>query len=71
MRYILCNSATDFGMGRLGGDAPKGWKTGYVITLLIMGVSLIAVFLWWQSVFKYPLMPLYLWKDRNFSLVRE
>ncbi|EFW17306.1 hypothetical protein D8B26_000044 [Coccidioides posadasii str. Silveira] len=53
----------------LAGDAPDGWKTGYVIALLVVGVVLVAGFLFWQSVAKYPLMPLYIWKDRDFSLL--
>lgn len=53
----------------LGGDAPEGWKTPYVIALLVVGVVLIAGFIYWQSVFRYPLMPLKVWTDRNFTLV--
>ncbi|EEP81267.1 predicted protein [Uncinocarpus reesii 1704] len=53
----------------LSGDAPNGWKTGYVIALLVIGVLLVAAFLYWQSIAKYPLMPLYIWKDRDFSLL--
>ncbi|QKX54473.1 uncharacterized protein TRUGW13939_01560 [Talaromyces rugulosus] len=51
------------------GDAPKGWQTPYIIVLLILGVILIASFLYWQSIYSTPLMPLYVWKDRNFSLL--
>jgi hypothetical protein len=54
---------------RLAGDAPDGWKTGYVLALLIVGVFLLAGFLYWQSIAQEPLMPLWMWKDRNFSLV--
>lgn len=50
-------------------EAPHGWRTGYVLAMLIVGTFLMAVFLYWQSVFKHPLMPLYVWKDRNFSLL--
>lgn len=32
---------------------------------------MIAAFIWWQGVFKHPLMPLYIWKDKNFSLVNK
>ncbi|KAL1964504.1 hypothetical protein VTN77DRAFT_6930 [Rasamsonia byssochlamydoides] len=55
----------------LAGDAPDGWRTGYVIALLILGIVAIGGFLYWQSVATYPLMPLYVWHDRNFSLVCE
>ncbi|KIY03507.1 uncharacterized protein Z520_00198 [Fonsecaea multimorphosa CBS 102226] len=53
----------------LAGDAPHGWRTPYVIALLVVGLVLIAGFIYWQSVFRYPLMPLRVWKDRNFTLV--
>ncbi|GLI77944.1 hypothetical protein PoHVEF18_006241 [Penicillium ochrochloron] len=53
----------------LAGDAPDGWKTGYVLALLIVGVVLLAGFLYWQSIAQEPLMPLWMWKDRNFSLL--
>ncbi|ETI26121.1 hypothetical protein G647_02898 [Cladophialophora carrionii CBS 160.54] len=53
----------------LAGDAPKGWATPYVIALLVVGTVLVAGFIYWQSVFRYPLMPLRVWKDRNFTLV--
>lgn len=54
---------------RLAGDAPDGWKTGYVLALFIVGFFLLVVFLYWQSVATNPLMPLWVWRDRNFSLV--
>ncbi|KIW65367.1 hypothetical protein PV04_07633 [Phialophora macrospora] len=53
----------------LAGDAPKGWATPYVIALLVVGIVLVAGFIYWQSIFRYPLMPLRVWKDRNFTLV--
>ncbi|KAL4959593.1 major facilitator superfamily-domain-containing protein [Aspergillus stella-maris] len=53
----------------LTGTAPQGWATPYVIVLLVLGVFLIGAFIFWQSIYKFPLMPLYIWKDRNFSLV--
>lgn len=40
-----------------------------MLALLIVGVILLAAFLYWQSIAKHPLMPLWVWKDRNFSLV--
>jgi hypothetical protein len=36
--------------------------------LLVIGIALIAMFIYWQSVFKHPLMPLHVWQDRNFAL---
>ncbi|KAJ5286751.1 hypothetical protein N7478_002437 [Penicillium angulare] len=53
----------------LAGDAPDGWKTGYVLALFIVGFFLIGAFIYWESIAKYPLMPIWVWKDRNFSLL--
>jgi MFS family permease len=53
----------------LANTAPQGWRTNYVIALLIIGIVLVAMFIYWQSVFKHPLMPLHVWKDRNFTLL--
>ncbi|KAJ5655807.1 hypothetical protein N7507_007757 [Penicillium longicatenatum] len=53
----------------LAGDAPDGWKTGYVLALFIVGFFLLVAFLWWQSIAANPLMPLWVWKDRNFALL--
>ncbi len=53
----------------LAGDASNGWQTSYVIAMLIVGLLMIGAFIYWQSVFKHPLMPLSIWKDRNFTLV--
>ncbi|KAH8703302.1 putative MFS multidrug transporter [Talaromyces proteolyticus] len=53
----------------IAGDAPRGWQTPYVIVLLVLGVVIIGAFLFWQSIYSTPLMPLHVWKDRNFSLL--
>ncbi|KAH8587480.1 putative transporter [Bisporella sp. PMI_857] len=53
----------------LAGDAEDGWKTPYVIVLVILGLLLIISFIVWEGFYKYPLMPLRIWKDRNFSLI--
>ncbi len=53
----------------LANNAPQGWKTNYVIALLVIGFILIGMFIYWQSIFKYPLMPLHIWRDRNFALL--
>jgi MFS family permease len=53
----------------LANTAPQGWRTNYVIALLVIGIVLIAMFIYWQSIFKHPLMPLHVWKDRNFTLL--
>lgn len=53
----------------IAGDAPKGWKTSYVIALLVLGVVLMACFIIWEAYCKFPLMPLHIWRDKNFALV--
>ena len=52
----------------LGETAPQGWKTGYVLALLIVGVVLLVAFVFWEHHFSHPLVPLYIWKDKNFTL---
>ena len=53
----------------LAPDVETGWKTPYIIVMLVLGVILLSAFLYWQSIFKHPLMPLGVWKDKNFSLL--
>ena len=53
----------------LAGDARDGWSTPYVPALLVIGVIFIAGCIYWQSIFKHPLMPLGIWKDKNFTLL--
>ncbi|KAJ5753944.1 MFS multidrug transporter [Penicillium nucicola] len=55
-------------LSSLAGDAPRGWREPYVLSLLILGIALISIFLWWQSIYSIPLMPLHVWKNRTFSL---
>lgn len=52
----------------LGDTAPQGWKTGYVLALLIVGALLIIGFVIWENFCKYPLVPMSIWKDRDFSI---
>ncbi|KAK0286538.1 hypothetical protein LTR91_014903 [Friedmanniomyces endolithicus] len=52
----------------LGETAPQGWTTGYVLALLIVGLALMIAFVVWDCWFKYPLVPMGIWKDRNFTL---
>ena len=61
-------SLTDV-ISSLAGDAPRGWKTNYVLILFIGGLFFLVAFVYWQSIAKTPLMPLWMWKDRTFSLV--
>nr|POF06764.1 putative mfs-type transporter [Quercus suber] len=53
----------------LGDTAPQGWRTGYVLALLIVGILLLIIFVVWDCFYKYPLVSMSIWRDRNFSLV--
>jgi EmrB/QacA subfamily drug resistance transporter len=45
-----------------------GWDSFGVIAEIVVGVVLVAAFLFWQSRAKAPLMPLRLFRDRSFSI---
>ncbi|CAJ2513550.1 Uu.00g016690.m01.CDS01 [Anthostomella pinea] len=50
--------------------APEdSWSSAHVIALLVVGLALLAFFVYWEKVFPTPLMPPHIWKDRNFSLI--
>lgn len=51
------------------GDAPDGWKTPYVIVMLVLGIVLIIVFLFWETKAPSPLLPMWVWRDRDFSFL--
>ncbi|KAF2183966.1 major facilitator superfamily MFS-1 [Zopfia rhizophila CBS 207.26] len=53
----------------LGGDAPDGWKTPYVLVLLILGIVLIIAFVFWEIHYPYAMIDMRIWKDRDFSLL--
>ncbi|WP_328538094.1 MFS transporter [Streptomyces sp. NBC_00344] len=42
-----------------------GWTSKLVLSLLIGGVALLAVFTWWQTRAKRPLLPLHIVRNRN------
>ncbi|KAI0840783.1 MFS general substrate transporter [Hypoxylon sp. FL0890] len=46
-----------------------GWASAHVIALLIVGIALLVIFVFWERIFPTPLMPPHVWKDRNFSLI--
>ncbi|KAI4869554.1 MFS general substrate transporter [Hypoxylon rubiginosum] len=46
-----------------------GWAKAHVIALIVVGVALLVIFVVWEKMFPTPLMPLHIWKDRNFSLI--
>src|SRR5262249_5530281 len=47
----------------------KAWKTPYVLALLIVGMVCIIVFIVWERHVARPLLPLWIFKERNFSLL--
>ena len=53
----------------LAGGAPNGWRTSYIPALLVIGIVFVAGYIYWQSIFAHPLMPLGIWKDKNFTLL--
>lgn len=53
----------------LAGDAPHGWKTSYVLVLLILGLFLIGAFIVWELKYPYAIVDMNVFKDRDFSLV--
>ncbi|KAL1390200.1 aminotriazole resistance protein [Phyllosticta capitalensis] len=53
----------------LGSDAPQGWKTPYVLVLLALGVVLMIAFVFWELFYPYPIMPMSIWRDRDFSII--
>ncbi|KAL8381798.1 hypothetical protein RB595_005860 [Gaeumannomyces hyphopodioides] len=46
-----------------------GWGAPQVIALLVVGLVLIAVFIYWETIWPHPLMPPKIWKDRDFTLL--
>ena len=54
-------------LASLGSEA--GWKTPYILVLLIVGVALIAAFIVWEIKYPYAMIDMNIWKDRDFSLV--
>ena len=55
----------------LSGNAPQGWKTPYVLVLLILGAILIISFVVWELNYPYAMIDMKIWRDRDFSLVRR
>ncbi|PSN70673.1 major facilitator superfamily MFS-1 [Corynespora cassiicola Philippines] len=53
----------------LGGDAEDGWKTPYVLVLLILGILIMGAFVVWEMKYPYAMIDMKIWKDRDFSLL--
>lgn len=52
----------------LGSNAAHGWKTAYVLALLIVGFVLMVAFVYWEKWCKDPIVPMSIWKDRDFTI---
>lgn len=46
-----------------------GWKSPVTLCLMIIGFVLIVLFGFWETKYPHPLMPPFIWKDRNFTLL--
>lgn len=38
---------------------------------MIIGIVLLVAFVFWETKHPFPMMPPFIWKDRNFNLVRR
>lgn len=47
----------------------SGWSDSAVLTALLSGVVLLAVFVWWEAHAPTPMLPLDLFRSRTFSVV--
>lgn len=56
-------------MPSLASNAPQGWKTPYLLVLLIVGLLLMVAFVIWEIKYPYAMIDMAIWKDRDFSLV--
>ncbi|MFJ7490471.1 MDR family MFS transporter [Streptomyces sp. NPDC097727] len=55
-------AALVYGFGRA---EPHGWADPLVVVLLVGGLALLLVFAWWQTRTANPLLPPYVFQDRN------
>ena len=55
----------------LAGDAPQGWKTPYVLVMLILGLVMIATFVVWELKYPFAMIDMNVFRDRDFSLVSQ
>ncbi|KAK9451896.1 major facilitator superfamily-domain-containing protein [Limtongia smithiae] len=56
-----------FSISQSGGTT-RGWRTPYIIVLLIVSIALIALFVLWETRVKNPLMPMFIWRYPGFGL---
>ncbi|OKL60184.1 hypothetical protein UA08_04926 [Talaromyces atroroseus] len=53
----------------LSGGGVYGWGKAFIIVLLISAVGLLFAFVYWENKISNPIMPLSLWKIRNFPSI--
>jgi MFS family permease len=53
----------------LSGGGVYGWGKAFIIVLLILAVGLLFAFIYWEKRISNPIMPLSLWKIRNFPSI--
>lgn len=53
----------------LAGDVAGGWSSPTVIATLVVGVVAIIAFLYWETKATSPLLPMWVWRDRDFSFL--
>ncbi|KAK3319360.1 major facilitator superfamily-domain-containing protein [Apodospora peruviana] len=46
-----------------------GWNAPQVIAMLVVGILLLVLFVFWERIYPTPLMPPHIWKDRNFTFI--
>ncbi|KAK5660539.1 hypothetical protein OQA88_13088 [Cercophora sp. LCS_1] len=46
-----------------------GWASAHVIAMLVLGAALLVVFVFWERVYQFPLMPPHIWRDKNFTFI--
>lgn len=51
----------------LSGGGVYGWDQPFIIALLILAIAMLVAFVLLESYISNPLMPLSLWKIRNFA----
>lgn len=52
-----------------GSEASKGFATIYIIVLLVLGFLVLVSFVVWELYHPFPLVPMSVWRDRNFTLL--
>lgn len=46
----------------------RGWKSRSVIIMLVLGIVLLLGFVFWENIYKCPLLDPSIWKNRNYTL---